>query len=222
VDACELWNIFLGRIFRAWRAIVALGMHMGDILGYARVSTGDQDVTGQTLRLEKAGAIKVFTDVRSGRSMDRPGLEALLAYARKGDTLAVVRLDRLGRSLGELLAAVTLLKERSIGLLSLEEKIDTTSAAGELVFHVFGAIAHFERKLIAERTKDGIAAARARGKLPGRQPIDKDKVNAALKLVAAGLSPTEAAKQLGLGRSTVYREMGLSGMQRIAAGVRAI
>jgi DNA invertase Pin-like site-specific DNA recombinase len=195
---------------------------MGDILGYARVSTGDQDVSGQTLRLEKAGAIKVFTDVRSGRSMDRPGLEALLAYARKGDTLAVVRLDRLGRSLGELLAAVTLLKERGIGLLSLEEKIDTTSAAGELVFHVFGAIAHFERRLIAERTKDGIAAARARGKLPGRQPIDKDKVNAALKLVAAGLSPTEAATQLGLGRSTVYREMGLSGMRRIGAGARAI
>ena len=81
---------------------------MGDILGYARVSTGDQDVAGQTLRLEQAGAIKVFTDVRSGKSMDRPGLEALLAYARKGDTLAVVRLDRLGRSLTELLATVAI------------------------------------------------------------------------------------------------------------------
>ena len=90
----------------------------------------------------------------------------MLAYARAGDTLAVVRLDRLGRSLGELLATVTMLKERGIALLSLEEKIDTSSAAGELVFHVFGAIAHFERRLIAERTKDGIAAARARGKLP--------------------------------------------------------
>lgn len=187
---------------------------MGDILGYARVSTGDQDVTGQTLRLEQAGALKVFTDVRSGKAMDRPGLEALLAYARRGDTLAVVRLDRLGRSLAELLATVTMLKERGIGLLSLEERIDTTSAAGELVFHVFGAIAHFERRLIAERTKDGIAAARARGKRPGREPVDMDKVKAALKLVEAGLSPTEAAKQLGLGRSTVYREMSLAGLQR--------
>lgn len=113
-----------------------------------------------------------------------------------------------------LLATVAMLKERGIGLLSLEERIDTTSAAGELVFHVFGAIAHFERRLIAERTKDGIAAARARGKRPGREPVDMDKIKAALKLVEAGLSPTEAAKQLGLGRSTVYREMSLAGLQR--------
>src|SRR5271169_1003096 len=131
---------------------------MGDVLGYARVSTGDQDVAGQTMRLEQAGAIKVFTDVRSGKSMDRPGLTELLAYARKGDTLAVVRLDRLGRSLAELISIVEQLKTRGVALLSLEEKIDTSSAAGELVFHVFGAIAHFERRLIAERTKDGIAA----------------------------------------------------------------
>ena len=103
-----------------------------------------------------------------------------------------------------------MLKERGIALLSLEEKIDTSSAAGELVFHVFGAIAHFERRLIAERTKDGIAAARARGKNPGRQPLDADQVTAALKLVAAGLSPTNVARQLGLGRSTVYPEISRS------------
>jgi DNA invertase Pin-like site-specific DNA recombinase len=152
----------------------------------------------------------MFTDVRSGRSMDRPGLQDLLGYARRGDTLAVVR---LGRSLGELLATVTMLKERGIALLSLEEKIDTSSAAGELVFHVFGAIAHFERRLIAERTKDGIAAARAKGKRPGRQPLDVDRIAAALKLVAAGLSPTAAARQLGLGRSTVYREVNRAGIE---------
>lgn len=187
---------------------------MGDILGYARVSTGDQDLSGQTLRLEQIGAIRVFTDVRSGKSMDRPGIDALLAYARPSDTLAVVRLDRLGRSLAELLTTVTLLKERGVGLMSLEEKIDTGSAAGELIFHVFGAIAHFERRLIAERTKDGIAAARARGKIPGRRPVDPDKVASALKLVQAGLSPTAAARQLGLGRSTVYREMSAVGMRR--------
>jgi DNA invertase Pin-like site-specific DNA recombinase len=172
----------------------SVGGRLGGILGYARVSTEDQDVAGQTIRLIQAGAIKVLTDVRSGRTMERPGLDALLAYAREGDTLAVVRLDRLGRSLGELLTTV-----RSIGLVSLEEKLDTNSAAGELVFHVFGAIAHFERRLIAERTKDGIAAARARGKRPGRQPLDSDKIAAAIKLVKAGLSPTAAATQLGLG-----------------------
>jgi DNA invertase Pin-like site-specific DNA recombinase len=184
------------------------------ILGYARVSTGDQDVAGQTLRLQQAGAIKVFTDVMSGKSMDRPGLAELLAYARDDDTLAVVRLDRLGRSLAELLSTVAQLRARGIALLSLEEKIDTSSAAGELVFHVFGAIAHFERRLISERTKDGIAAARARGKHPGRQPLDMAKVHAALKLVDAGISPAEAAKQLGIGRSTVYREMRRLGVRR--------
>jgi DNA invertase Pin-like site-specific DNA recombinase len=181
---------------------------MTQILGYARVSTGDQDVAGQTMRLEEAGAAKVFTDVMSGKTMDRPGLVDLLIYARPGDTLAVVRLDRLGRSLGELLTTVTMLRERQIALLSLEEKIDTSSAAGELIFHVFGAIAHFERRLISERTKDGIAAARAKGKRPGRQPLDK--------LIEAQTSPTEAARQLGLGRSTVYREMQRLGISRPA------
>ena len=189
---------------------------MTGILGYARVSTGDQDVAGQMMRLEQVGAIKLFTDVRSGKSMDRPGLTELLAYARAGDTLAVVRLDRLGRSLGELLTVVKELKERGVALLSLEEKIDTSSAAGEFVFHVFGAIAHFERRLIAERTKDGIAAARAKGKVPGRRPLDPDKAQSALKLVASGVSPADAAKQLGLGRATVYREMALAGVRRNA------
>ena len=189
---------------------------MSGIIGYARVSTGDQDVAGQTMRLEQAGAIKVFTDLRSGRSMDRPGLTDLLGFARSGDTLAVVRLDRLGRSLCELLTIVTALKERGIALLSLEEKIDTSSAAGELIFHVFGAIAHFERRLIAERTKDGIAAARAKGKLPGRRPLDPDKAASALKLVENGVSPTDAARQLGLGRATVYREMAIAGVRRDA------
>ena len=185
---------------------------MGDILGYARVSTGDQDIAGQTMRLEQAGAIRVFSDIRSGKSIDRPGLAALIDFARKGDTLAIVRLDRLGRSLAELLSTVAMLKERGIALLSLEEKIDTSSAAGELVFHVFGAIAHFERRLISERTRDGIAAAR--GKRPGRQPLDQAKVDAAMTLIAAATSPSEAARQLGLGRSTIYREMRRFGISR--------
>ena len=187
---------------------------MSNILGYARVSTGDQDVAGQTMRLKQAGAIKVFTDVMSGKSMDRPGLAELLAYARNGDTLAVKRLDRLGRSLAYLLATVSKLRDNGIALLSLEEKIDTSSAAGELIFHVFGAIAHFERRLISGRTKDGIAAARAKGKLPGRPPLDMAKVDAAIKLVEARVSPAEAARQLGIGRSTIYREMLRMGIGR--------
>lgn len=107
----------------------------------------------------------------------------------------------------ELLEIVEQLKARDIALVSLEEKIDTSSAAGELVFHVFGAIAQFERRLIAERTRDGIAAARAEGKKPGRPGLDREKLQAALMLVGSGMSPTKAAKQVGLGRSTVYREL---------------
>ena len=178
------------------------------VFGYARVSTGDQDITGQAMRLEEAGAIKVFSDVISGKSMDRPGLAELLTYARAGDTLVVVRLDRLGRSLAELLAIVEDLRSRDIALLSLEEKIDTNSAAGELVFHVVGAI---ER---CGRDRRAVDAARTKGKRPGRQPLDMGKVDAAIKLVEARVSPTEAAKQLGIGRSTIYREMRRLGIER--------
>jgi DNA invertase Pin-like site-specific DNA recombinase len=180
---------------------------MADILGYARVSTGQQDLSGQRERLKEAGAIKIFEDVISGKISDRPGLEELIAYARKDDLLCVVRLDRLGRSLKELLEIVARLKDSQIGLMSLEEKIDTSSAAGELVFHVCGAIAQFERRLIIERTKDGIHAARLRGAHLGRPVLDQDKLEAALKLVESGFSPTQAAKQVQLGRSTVYREL---------------
>jgi DNA invertase Pin-like site-specific DNA recombinase len=178
---------------------------MADILGYARVSTDDQDLEGQRRRLNQAGAIRIFDDVISGKRFERPGLTQLLDFARPGDALCVVRLDRLGRSLRELLEVVDMLKERRIQFQSLEEKIDTGSAAGELIFHVFGAIAHFERRLIGERTKDGLAAAKAQGRNPGRPPVADDKKQAAFKLIEAGLSPTEAARQVGLGRATVYK-----------------
>jgi len=177
----------------------------GDILGYARVSTPEQELSGQAARLEEAGAIRVFEDVVSGKQFDRPGLTALLDHARPGDSLAITRLDRLGRSLKELLETVEILKAQNIGLISLEESIDTTSAAGELVFHVFGAIAHFERRLISERTKDGLQAAKLRGKKAGRPPLDPDTIKALKNLVAAGMSAGQAAKQLGVGRSTAYR-----------------
>ena len=180
---------------------------MADILGYARVSTELQELDTQKNRLFEVGAIKIFTDVISGKIFKRPGLDELISYARPNDLICVVRLDRLGRSLKELLETVEYLKERQIQLMSLEEKIDTSSAAGELIFHVFGAIAHFERRLISERTKDGINAARLKGKIPGRPTLDKEKLDAALKLIKSGMSPTSAAKQLQMGRSTLYREL---------------
>ena len=181
---------------------------MPDVLGYARISTSEQDLEVQRRRLRgEAGAIRIFEDVISGKGFDRPGLTELIQYARPGDTVCVVRLDRLGRSLKELLETVDGFKARGLAFRSLEERLDTASAAGELVFHVFGAIAHFERRLIVERTRDGIAAARARGKLPGRPPLDQEKLASALTLIQAGVRPAQAAKQLGLGRSTLYREL---------------
>ena len=190
-----------------WTIIKEKEKEMVGILGYARVSTNQQDLESQRHRLKEVGAIKIFEDVISGKIFKRPGLEELVHYARPNDLLCVVRLDRLGRSLKELLETVEYLKSKKIGLMSLEEKIDTSSAAGELVFHVFGAIAHFERRLISERTKDGIQAARLKGKKPGRPPLDHDKLESAIKLVESGLSPTNAAMQLNMGRSTLYREL---------------
>ena len=177
----------------------------GDILGYARVSTAGQDGAAQENRLRQAGAIRVFVDVISGRQFERPGLSELIDHARPGDSLCVTRLDRLGRSLKELLETVENLKAHDIHLVSLEERIDTTSAAGELVFHVFGAIAHFERRLISERTRDRIAATGKRGRRPGRPALDRQTVSATQALVEAGLTAGQAAKQLGIGRATAYR-----------------
>ena len=178
---------------------------VGDTLGYARVSTHDQNPDAQRDRLIEAGAIRVFTDIVSGQRFDRPALAELIDHARPGDRLCIIRLDRLGRSLWELLETVDDLKTRGIHLISLEERLDTSSAAGELVFHVFGSIAHFERRLISERTRDGIAAARKRERTPGRPPLDPETVSAAQKLIEAGLSPARTAKQLGIGRATAYR-----------------
>jgi DNA invertase Pin-like site-specific DNA recombinase len=185
-------------------------VRLADALGYARVSTAGQDLEVQRRRLrDEAKAVRIFEDVISGRSFERPGLAALLDYARPGDVVCVVRLDRLGRSLKQLLETVENFKARGLGFCSLEERLNTSSAAGELVFHVFGAIAHFERRLIVERTRDGIAAARARGSRPGRPALDEAKLQAALTLVRSGLSPSHAARQVGLGRSTLYRELAL-------------
>jgi DNA invertase Pin-like site-specific DNA recombinase len=144
------------------------GTPPGHLLGYARVSTGDQDPALQRDALIAAGCARVWTDVASGSRDDRHELTALLDRLLPGDTLVVWRLDRLGRSLRHLIDTVTALDERGVGFRSLQESIDTTTSGGRLVFHIFGAIAEFERDLIRERTLAGLQAARQRGRRGGR------------------------------------------------------
>ena len=149
------------------------------LIGYARVSTDDQDLSLQRDALGEVGCERIHEDLKSGVAASRAGLESALEHARKGDSLVVWRLDRLGRSLRELIALVQDLEERGVGLRSLQEAIDTTTSSGKLVFHIFGALAEFERNLIRERTKAGLAAARARGRNGGRPkalPLEKRKL----------------------------------------------
>src|ERR687896_390947 len=137
-------------------------------IGYARVSTQDQTLNLQKDALEKAGCKKIFTDTASGSKAERKGLDEALEYVREGDTLVVWRLDRLGRSLKHLIETISQLDTRKIGFKSLTENIDTTTSGGKLIFHIFGALAEFERNLIRERTNAGLSAARARGRIGGR------------------------------------------------------
>src|SRR5205809_7256772 len=138
------------------------------LIGYARVSTQDQTLDLQKDALEKIGCTKIFSDVVSGVKAERKGLEEALEYVREGDTLVVWRLDRLGRSLKHLIETITRLNNRKIGFKSITENIDTTTSGGKLVFHIFGALAEFERDIIRERTNAGLQAARARGRFDGR------------------------------------------------------
>jgi len=140
------------------------------IIGYARVSTDDQNLDAQTDALEAAGAERIFSDKVSGAKRDRPELDAMLDQLRSGDVVVVAKYDRLARSLRDLLDLVEAIKDRGAGFRSLAEDIDTTTPAGRLVFHVFASIAQFERERIAERTKEGLQAAKARGRVGGRPP----------------------------------------------------
>jgi DNA invertase Pin-like site-specific DNA recombinase len=135
------------------------------LIGYARVSTLEQDVALQIDELKNAGCDRIFRDKVSGTKTERPGLQEALDFLRKGDSLVVWRLDRLGRSLRHLIDTVSALEERGIGFRSLQEAIDTTTSGGRLIFHIFGALAEFERNLIRERTMAGLRAARARGRM---------------------------------------------------------
>jgi DNA invertase Pin-like site-specific DNA recombinase len=142
------------------------------LIGYARVSTVDQDVALQRDALHQAGCTRIFEDYGvSGVKTERPALLAALAYIREGDVLVVWKLDRLGRSLAHLITTVSDLEKRGVGLRSLTEAIDTTTSGGRLIFHVFGALGQFERDVIRERTRAGLTAAAARGRKGGRKPV---------------------------------------------------
>ena len=168
-------------------------------IGYARVSTGEQTLDLQLDALKAAGCGKVYRETASGAKAERLVLEDVLSYLRKGDTLVVWRLDRLGRSLKHLIEVVAGLAERGVGFKSLTEQIDTTTPGGKLIFHVFGALAEFERDLIRERTNAGLAAARARGRTGGRPKKLADPKTLALARTLYADGQTDVA--------TLYRSL---------------
>jgi DNA invertase Pin-like site-specific DNA recombinase len=179
------------------------------LIGYARVSTQDQTLDLQTDALTRAGCEKIFTDTTSGAKSERPGLQEAMNHLMPGDTLVVWRLDRLGRTLKHLIATITDLSDKDIGFKSLQENMDTTTSGGKLIFHIFGALAEFEREVIKERTIAGLQAARARGKLGGRPKIqtrDPKKIALAKQLYADGNMPVQViCDTLHLARATLYR-----------------
>jgi DNA invertase Pin-like site-specific DNA recombinase len=186
---------------------------MGHLLGYARVSTTDQQPQLQVDALTAAGCYRVFTETASGARADRPTLaqllDQLLDQLRPGDTLVVWKLDRLGRSLRHLVDTITGLADRGIGFRSLQEAIDTTTPGGKLVFHVFAALAEFERDLIRERTSAGLAAARARGRHGGRPSVlTGHKLQVAQEMYRSGQYTVAAiATTLGVSRASIYRHL---------------
>ena len=178
-------------------------------IGYARVSTTDQDLALQIDALAKVVCARVFEDKASGAKTDRPGLTAALAFAREGDVLVVWKLDRLGRSLPHLIETVNALEARGVGFRSLTEAIDTTTPGGRLIFHIFGALGQFERDLIRERTRAGLDAAVARGRRGGRRPVvTKEKLRRARTLIAQGLTVREAAARIKVGKTALYAALG--------------
>src|ERR687886_1031807 len=177
------------------------------LVGYARVSTSEQILDLQKDALEQIGCAKIFSDVVSGAKAERTGLEEALEYVREGDTLVVWRLDRLGRSLKHLIDTITTLNNRKIGFKSIQENIDTTTSGGKLVFHIFGALAEFERDIIRERTQAGLIAARARGRRGGRRPTLKPKEIAIVrKLYEDRQTPVEdICRMFQISRMTLWR-----------------
>jgi DNA invertase Pin-like site-specific DNA recombinase len=179
------------------------------LIGYARVSTQEQDLALQLDALKAAGCERIYEERASGAQRDRPELKAALGYMRQGDTLVVWKLDRLARSLKQLIDTVDDLGARGIGLRSLTEAIDTTTSGGKLIFHIFAALAEFERAVIRERTLAGLAAARARGRKGGRPPAlaAKDLAAAKAMLRDPEITVGEIARRLGVAPSTLYRHL---------------
>jgi DNA invertase Pin-like site-specific DNA recombinase len=180
------------------------------LIGYARVSTHDQNLQLQQDALEKAGCERLFTDTISGATAERPGLKQALEIVREGDVLVVWKLDRLGRTLKQLIELVNELQQCGIGFKSLTENIDTTTPGGKLIFHIFGSLAEFERDLIRERTQAGLTAARARGRNGGRPRAkgldDEKKVELALRLYNdKNNSIATICQMLNISRTTLYR-----------------
>jgi DNA invertase Pin-like site-specific DNA recombinase len=183
-------------------------------VGYARVSTIDQNLDLQKDALQKLGCEKFYEEKASGKKMDRPELEHCLKSLRSGDTLCVWRLDRLGRSLQDLITIVTSLENAGIAFASVTENIDTSTATGKLMFHVFGALAEFERNLIRERTSAGLQAARARGRVGGRKKILDNKQLSLGKAMLADKNNKvgDVAKTLGISRATLYRHFDVAAL----------
>ena len=177
------------------------------LIGYARVSTQDQYLGMQEDVLKNAGCEDIFTVVASGAKTARPGLHMALSHLRKGDMLVVWRLDRLGRSLAHLIQTVKVLNDKGIGFKSLQENIDTTTSGGQLIFHIFGALAEFERELIRERTQAGLKAARVRGRMGGRPvQLNSQEIKKLKKHYDKGdLSVMELCKLFNITKPTLYR-----------------
>ncbi len=182
------------------------------LIGYARISTQDQTLNLQKDALENIGCTKIFTDTISGAVTERKGLEEAVQFAREGDTLVVWKLDRLGRSLKHLIETVTTLNNRGIGLKSLTENIDSATSGGKLIFHIFGALAEFERDIIREQTQAGLTAARARGRLGGRpKALDERKAEIARQLYRDKANAiADICKTLNISRATLYRYIRVS------------
>jgi DNA invertase Pin-like site-specific DNA recombinase len=179
----------------------------GALIGYARVSTKGQLLDRQIAALEAAGCQRIFSDKKSGKNAEREELQKALDYLRPGDTLVVPSLDRLGRSIKDLIGIVGALREEGIGFRSLHESLDTTTPGGRLVFHVFAALAEFIRELIVQGTHEGLAAARARGERLGRPPaMTEEQIRHARAMLAdPEASISSIAKLLGVSRMTIYK-----------------
>jgi len=185
-------------------------------IGYARVSTGAQNLDLQTDALKDEGCEKIYTDTLSGATADRPGLQKAMDYAREGDVLVVWRLDRFGRSLKDLIAKVETLKEKGVQFKSLKEHLDTTSSAGRLQFHIFGALAEFERDLNRERTMAGLRAARARGRTGGRpRALSEEDLPELQALMRDPDVPVRRiCERFDISKATLYRYVGPDGKRR--------